>query len=95
MKIDDEIITYTSKTATSFLGCIRGFSGILNYSDDLNPEDLVFSESDSSFHLLGSEVENLSVKFLQEFYKKIKYSLVPGLEGLEFVSELNVGNFIK
>ena len=95
LKIDDEIITYTSKTATSFLGCIRGFSGILNYSDDLNPEDLVFSESDSSFHLLGSEVENLSVKFLQEFYKKIKYSLVPGLEGLEFVSELNVGNFIK
>ena len=28
LKIDNEIITYTGKTATSFTGCIRGFSGI-------------------------------------------------------------------
>ena len=28
LKIDDEIITYTEKTSTSFIGCIRGFSGI-------------------------------------------------------------------
>ena len=30
LKINDEIITYTSKTQNSFLGCIRGFSGIEN-----------------------------------------------------------------
>ena len=28
LKIDNEIITYTGKTATSFTGCARGFSGI-------------------------------------------------------------------
>ena len=28
LKIDNEIITYTGKTATSFTGCVRGFSGI-------------------------------------------------------------------
>ena len=28
LKIDDEIITYTAKTKTSFTGCVRGFSGI-------------------------------------------------------------------
>ena len=28
LKIDDEIISYTGITSTSFTGCIRGFSGI-------------------------------------------------------------------
>jgi len=28
IKIDDEIIFYTTKTQTSFIGCFRGFSGI-------------------------------------------------------------------
>ncbi len=95
LKINDEIITYTQKTEKSFLGCIRGFSGITNYHQDFEPEELVFSESDSSSHAQSSVVENLSVLFLQEFYKKIKYSLVPGLEDKPFVQELNVGNFIK
>ena len=27
-KIDDEIITYTGKTDSTFTGCIRGFSGV-------------------------------------------------------------------
>ena len=31
LKIDDEIISYTGLTATSFTGCIRGFSGITTY----------------------------------------------------------------
>ena len=35
LKIDNEIITYTSKTATEFLGCARGFSGI----DQISRED--------------------------------------------------------
>ena len=32
LKIDNEIITYTGKTDTSFTGCIRGFSGITGYN---------------------------------------------------------------
>jgi len=31
LKIDDEIITYTGITTNTFIGCIRGFSGITNY----------------------------------------------------------------
>jgi hypothetical protein len=95
LKIDDEIITYTGLTATTFTGCIRGFSAITNYHKELNSEDLVFSQSSASEHNDSANVENLSALFLQEFYKKLKYSLTPGLESVDFVSDLNVGNFIR
>ena len=94
-KIDDEIITYTGITTNSFTGCIRGFSGITDYHDDLKSEELVFSTSTANSHNLDSTVINLSSLFLQEIYKKLKYSLTPGLENVDFVSDLNVGNFIK
>jgi hypothetical protein len=94
-KIGDEIITYTGLTENSFIGCIRGFSAITNLHEDLNSEELVFETSKRSTHRSGSEITNLSVLFLQEFYKKIKYSLTPGLEDTEFIPNLNVGNFIK
>ena len=95
LKIDDEIITYTGLTTNTFTGCIRGFSGITSYHADLNREELVFSESTAATHGLGSSVQNLSSLFLKEFYKKLKYTLTPGLEDFDFVSDLNVGNFIK
>jgi hypothetical protein len=95
IKIDDEIITYTGITTNTFTGCIRGFSGITSYHRSNNPEELVFSTSISNSHSNGVSVQNLSTLFLKEFYKKLKYSLTPGLEDLDFVSDLNVGNFIK
>lgn len=95
LKIDDEIITYTGITTNTFTGCIRGFSGVTNYHSNLNQEELVFSESISASHNIGSSVQNLSSLFLKEFYKKIKYTFTPGLEEVDFVSNLNVGNFIK
>jgi hypothetical protein len=95
IKIDDEIITYTGITTNSFIGCIRGFSGITNYHKTLNQEELVFSTSSATSHTSESSVQNLSSLFLQEFYKKIKFSLTPELENTNFVSDLNVGNFIK
>lgn len=95
LKIDDEIITYTGITTNTFTGCIRGFSGITSYHQDLNSEELVFSESDKASHTQDSSVENLSSLFLKEFYKKLKSSLTPGLENTDFVSDLNAGNFIK
>jgi hypothetical protein len=95
LKIDDEIITYTGITTASFTGCIRGFSGITNYHSELDPGELVFSKSTSAEHVSDTRVENLSSLFLQEFYKKIKYTITPGLESVDFVSDLNVGNFIK
>ena len=42
-KIDDEIVTYTGITTNTFTGCIRGFSGITSYRNQINPEELVFS----------------------------------------------------
>ncbi len=95
IKIDNEIITYTGITTNTFTGCIRGFSAITDYHKDLDEEELVFSTSNASPHSSGSTVQNLSVLFLQEFYKKLKYTLTPGFESLNFVSDLNVGNFIK
>ena len=95
IRIDDEIITYTSKNATSFFGCIRGFSGVTNLHDELNYEELVFSTSNSSSHAAGTKLENLSTLFLKEFFKKAKYSLVPGLENVDFYQDLNIGNFLK
>ena len=95
IKIDDEIITYTGITTNTFTGCIRGFSGITSYHAVSNQEELVFSTSTSTQHTSGSSVQNLSSLFLKEFYKKLKYTLTPGLEDVNFVSDLNVGNFIK
>lgn len=95
LKIDDEIITYSGITTNSFTGCIRGFSGITNYHSDLNSEELVFSTSNALSHKKSTTVQNLSVLFLQEFYRKIKFSLTPGLENINFTESLNVGNFIK
>jgi hypothetical protein len=95
LKINDEIITYTDKTTNSFTGCIRGFSGITNYHKTLDQEELVFSTSSADSHISSTTVENLSSLFLQEFYKKIKFTLTPELENNNFVSDLNVGNFIK
>ena len=95
LKIDNEIITYTGITTNSFTGCIRGFSGITSYRQVNNPEELVFSTSSAGIHTSGVEVKNLSSLFLQEFYNKIKYTFVPGLENTSLTSNLDVSNFIK
>ena len=103
LKIDDEIITYTGITTNTFTGCVRGFSGITNYSNidissfdtDVNKQSLTFSKTIESNHNKNSKITNLSALFLQEFYKKLKYTFTPGLESYDFVSDLDVGNFIK
>jgi hypothetical protein len=95
LKIDDEIITYTGITTNTFTGCIRGFSGITTYHTISDPQELGFSTSRAASHGLGKPIQNLSSLFLKEFYKKLKYSLTPGLEDVDFIPDLNIGNFIK
>ena len=102
LKIDDEIITYTSKTDTTFLGCIRGFSGITGYDDttkayftNTNRQSVIFEDTVAASHTADSSVQNLSALFLQEFYKKLKTTFTPGFEDKDFVSDLDVGNFVK
>ena len=102
LRINDEIITYTSKTATTFNGCIRGFCGITQYNvgvatyiNSPNGDPVEFKNSSPSAHKSNTKVTNLSVLFLQEFYKKLKKQFLPGFESVDFTNELNVGNFFK
>jgi hypothetical protein len=90
--IDSEIITYTSKTSTTFEGCIRGFSGVTSYKVI---DELTFSESQTEEHTSGTTVTNLSILFLKEFLNKIKKQVTPGFENRELYSELNERLFIK
>ena len=95
LKIGSEVISYTGITTNSFTGCQRGFSGITSYRDSDNPSEITFSDSSAASHVNGSDVDNLSALFLQEFYKKLKKTFTPGLENSDFISELDVNNFIK
>tara|TARA_B100001057_G_scaffold298143_1_gene298356 strand:+ start:2300 stop:15613 length:13314 start_codon:yes stop_codon:yes gene_type:complete len=102
LKIDNEIISYTGITSTSFTGCIRGFSGVTGYNVgvsssliDVNREKLTFEDTLADNHVNGSTVQNLSVLFIQEFYKKLKKTFLPGFEDVNFTSDLDVGNFVK
>jgi hypothetical protein len=90
LKINNEIITYTSKDDTNFYGCIRGFSGITEYSDFVT-----FESSTSDVHSNENDVINLSVLFLQEFFAKIKKHYLYGFEGRSFYSEIDQSLFLK
>ena len=95
LKIGDEIITYKSKTATTFDECIRGFSSITDYSGGLDSEELIFKTSNAESHSNGVSVENIGIKFLEEFYRKIKFTIAPGLQEYEFHSNVDISNFLK
>jgi hypothetical protein len=89
IRIDDEIIYYKSKTEESFTGCIRGFSGITSYENGMVPGELTFSTSVSTSHQSNAAVQNLSILFLKQFFKKIKKQILPGFENLDFYSDSN------
>ena len=98
--IDDEIITYKGKTQTTFTGCIRGFSGVKSLRNEYNKDELVFVETDIEEHFaevngVQTEVVNLSILFLKEFFSKIKRQVSPGFEDREFYKFLNENVFIK
>ena len=95
LQINNEIITYTEKTQTSFTGCTRGFSGITSYRRRNDPSTLIYEDTTAAAHESGASVTNLSSLFLKEFYRKLKAIYAPGLEGVTLSPDLNVGNFIK
>jgi len=90
--IDSEIITYTSKTSTSFEGCVRGFNGVTSYK---TKDQLIFTETEAQEHSAFTTVSNLSILFLKEFLIKVKKQVTPGFEDRELYSELNENLFIK
>jgi hypothetical protein len=95
IQIDDEIITYTGKTSTSFTGCVRGFSGVTSYEGTNTPDELVFTQSSAAEHTSGASVTNLSILFLKEFLTKVKKQVTPGFEGRSLYSGLNEKLFIS
>ena len=95
IKIGSEIIAYKSKTDTSFDECARGFSGTTSFRDPTVPDQLVFSESEVEEHQSGSNVSNLSILFLKEFFVKVKKQFVPGFADRNLYSELNKELFVK
>lgn len=91
IKIDDEIITYTDLTDTSFIGCIRGFSGIEN------PEELEvlnFTTTEAADHSNESVVKNLSLDFFNILFKKFKTQFLPGFEDRDFSTDINLRNIL-
>ena len=95
LEIDSEIITYTGITSTSFTGCARGFSGITTYKSPSKSDELLFSTSGISTHSSGTAVNNLSIRFLQEFYKKVKKQITPGFEQRTLNTDIDKRLFLK
>ena len=94
LKIGNEIITYTSKDATKFYGCVRGFSGVESLHKTNYPEYLVFKETEATSHVADDTVYNLSNLFLVEFWKKLKYQFLPGFEDRSLADGLDKGKFL-
>ena len=94
IQIDNEIILYTSKTSTSFNGCIRGFSGVTSYSNLNSTDSLTFSTSNIAEHSANTKVINLSNLLFKQFLTKIKYQFTPGFEDRAFDSEVDEKLFI-
>ena len=94
IKINDEVITYESKTNTTFVNCKRGFSGITSFTDPSDPENLIFSSTTSENHENNTIVENLSVLFLEQFLKKLKKQFLYGFQK-DLSEDLNVPQFIR
>ena len=94
IKINDEVITYESKTDISFVNCKRGFSGITSFRNPNDPEDLIFSTSTAQNHENNTRVENLSVLFLDEFLKKTKNQFLHGFQK-DLNEKVNKPQFIR
>jgi len=95
LKIDNEIITYTGISTNSFIGCVRGFSGIDNLKSTLNSEKVTFSKTEANSHTSGSTVSNLSALFINQFFEKFKKQFAPGLENRTLDSSIDQRNFFK
>ena len=101
LKIDNEIITYTSRFydkdsgVTTFNGCVRGFSGIEEVESQANPEFLKFSNTESTSHESGTIIVNLNFLFLNKFYEKHKTQYLPGLEKRRFKQGLSSENILS
>ena len=95
IQINNEIISYESKTDTTFENCYRGFSGVTSYNSDSNTDELTFSSSESANHSSGVTVTNLNSLLISAFFNNVKKQVSPGFEDREFFEDLNEKLFVK
>ena len=95
IQINDEVILYTDKTRNTFTGCIRGFSGITDYSSLTTTDKLTFSNTNGAAHTQGTKVINLSALLFAEFLKKIKTQFTPGFDERELSGDVNERLFVS
>jgi hypothetical protein len=95
IQINDEVILYTDKTRNTFTGCIRGFSGITDYSSLTATDKLTFSNTNGAAHTQGTKVINLSALLFAEFLKKIKTQFTPGFDERELSGDVNERLFVS
>tara|TARA_B100000965_G_scaffold280302_1_gene238119 strand:- start:35402 stop:46807 length:11406 start_codon:yes stop_codon:yes gene_type:complete len=70
VRIDDEIIFYSTRTATTLSGCSRGISGNTTLGDLYN--ESTFTGTTADAHNSGQKVYNISNLFLYAFVKNFE-----------------------
>jgi hypothetical protein len=95
IKIGNEIISYTEKTDNSFIGCLRGFSGIRDLNKTLRSQEINFATTKAEEHQKDSQVINLSLIFYNELFYKFKSQFLPGFENRQFVPQVNIRNILS
>ena len=91
IKIDNEIIYYKQKSAQGFSGCSRAFSAITNILENSSSN---YTESELAPHSPGAQVDNLSLVFYGELFKKFKSQFLPGFEERQFVPQVEISNVL-
>ena len=95
VQVDDEIMVYQLKIGNRLLYLSRGFTGVSSYDTGNDTEELTYSSTEAVSHSFQTPVKNLSVLFLQEFLKRIKAQLLPGLQTENLSTGLNQAQFIR
>ena len=100
VKIDDEIIFYTSKTDTTLDGLRRGVHGNTTLGDLYNTSNFVSTVADN--HAVDSKVQNLSNLFLFSLIQGFESEYLAGIPEKYLRGEIdkrtlikNIGSFYK
>ena len=97
--IDDEIIFYESKTATSFVNCTRNVSGTMKLGDLYNQSSFRNVSSvefgNGVEHLQGSTVNNVSNLFLYAFVKNFETQYLASFPEESLKPEVDKRTLIK